>query len=452
MTVLLADDDGNITTALRLLLNAEGLDSLSANEPAQVINLVNSHSFDLALVDLNYGEDTTSGREGMDLITAIRNIDSELPIIVMTGWGTVDIAVEAMRRGAMDFVEKPWNDNNRLIHLIKTQIKLAASRKKAINLTAENKLLKQAAGENKEIVCDSVVMQELLDIVHRVSKSDIPILITGENGTGKGLLASYIHQLSKRSDGPFISINMGGIADSTFESEMFGHVPGAFTDAKKGRVGRVELADGGTLFMDEIANMPLAQQAKILRLLEDHQFERLGSSQARMSSVRIISATNASLDKLVTDHFFREDLLFRLNGITLRCPPLRERLADIEPLANGFLEEALMRYETSVLRFSDDAMCQLKSYPWPGNVRELQFTVERSVLLCRGEIIEPIDFQLSSETPSAPPTQILDMELKQMEDWFVEQILKKCNGNATAAAEALGISRSALYRRIGKSI
>ncbi len=273
MTVLIADDDKNIITALKLLLNSEGLESVACSTPGDAYTQIQNQSFQLALIDLNYREDTTSGKEGLELISSIREVDKELPIIVMTGWGTVNVAVEAMKRGAMDFIEKPWDDNNRLVNAIRTQIMLGEIVKKDVKLSAENKILRQESNNVDKFICESLAMQQLMAIVRQVAGSDIPILITGENGTGKSLLASYIHSQSVTPEGPFISVNMGGISDSTFESEMFGHVPGAYTDAKKGRIGRVEMADKGTLFMGEIANMPLQQQAKILRLLEEHKFE-----------------------------------------------------------------------------------------------------------------------------------------------------------------------------------
>ena len=459
MTVLIADDDKNIITALKLLLDAEGLESVACSTPGDAYTQIQNQSFQLALIDLNYREDTTSGKEGLELISLIREVDQELPIIVMTGWGTVNVAVEAMKRGAMDFIEKPWDDNNRLVNAIRTQIMLGETAKKEIKLSAENKILRQESNNADKFICESPVMQQLMVMARRVAGSDIPILITGENGSGKSLLASYIHSQSATPEGPFISVNMGGISDSTFESEMFGHVPGAYTDAKKGRIGRVELADKGTLFMDEIANMPLQQQAKILRLLEEHKFERLGSSQTQSASVRIISATNANLNQLIADQHFREDLLFRLNGITLELPPLRSRAEDIVPMAKSFLRDALAHYESTVETFSAEVITQLQQYSWPGNVRELQHVVERSVLLCQQSEIMPEDLQLPvnasfSSTPGSVagerPGELLQMTLEDAEAWFIRQVLHEHDGNATNAAKALGISRSALYRRIGK--
>lgn len=454
MTVLIADDDKSIIIALKLLLNNEGLESVACANPAEAIDQIQKRSFQLALIDLNYHQDTTSGKEGLELISAIRQIDANLPIIVMTGWGTVDVAVEAMRRGAMDFVEKPWDNNNRLVTAIRTQIRLGEIARSEVKLRTENKILKKEKDNPSKMICESPSMKALLKMVERIASSDIPILITGENGTGKSLLANYIHMQSSSADGPFVSVNMGGISDSTFESEMFGHVKGAFTDAKNDRVGRVEMADGGTLFMDEIANMPAQQQAKILRLLEEYKYERLGSSQVKSASLRIVSATNADLDRLTAEQGFRKDLLYRLNGVTLELPPLRKRKQDIIPLAEAFLEAALKRYDSPATKLSSQAIEDLSEYSWPGNIRELQHVVERAVLLCHQQEIGSNDLQLpsvNSQVQTEISDEFLSMTLDQAEAWYIQKVLEKNSGNSTKAAKALGISRSALYRRIGKN-
>ncbi len=316
MAVLVVDDDENILHTLTLLLKSEGMECVACHSPQEALAALKKDNCQLALVDLNYVEDTTSGKEGLALITALRKADEELPIVAMMGWGTIGIAVEAMKRGAADFIEKPWDDNTRLLNVIRTQMKLGAAQQRERKLSAENALLREQGGIT--IIHQSPAMTELLSTTRRVATSLMPILITGENGTGKGLLAAYIHRHSSRAQGPFISVNMGAISESTFESEMFGHTKGAFTDAKSERTGRVELADQGTLFMDEIANLPLTQQAKILRLVEERQYEKLGSSQTRRADIRFISATNADLDSMIAERGFRQDLLYRLNGITLK--------------------------------------------------------------------------------------------------------------------------------------
>jgi len=454
LTVLIADDDQNIITALKLLLKNEGLATVSCNTPQDALELIQKQAFQLALIDLNYHEDTTSGKEGLDLISAIRKVDEYLPIIVMTGWGTVSVAVEAMQRGAMDFVEKPWDDNNRLIAAIRTQIRLAEIAKNEIKLQTENKILKSEKNNLGNMVCESPAMKSLLRIVDKVAASDIPILITGENGTGKSLLASYIHEHSQRAAGPFVSVNMGGISEPAFESEMFGHIKGAFTDAKHDRIGRVELADRGTLFMDEIANMPTGQQAKILRVLEEYKYEKLGSSQERSVSVRVISATNADLARLTAEEGFRTDLLYRLNGVTLEIPALRDRVADILPMAEKFLQAAISHYESPAKRFSKQAVEALEHYSWPGNVRELKHVVERAVLLCLQAKISVAELQLPALTVPVDAQlsdEFFSMSLEQAESWFIKQVIENNDGNSTQAAKTLGISRSSLYRRLGKS-
>jgi DNA-binding NtrC family response regulator len=369
----------------------------------------------------------------------------------MTGWGTIGIAVEAMQRGATDFIEKPWNDNTRLLSIIRTQIKLGAAARRATRLGAENALLR-GERDARTIVCESPAMKQVLETARRVAASTIPILITGENGTGKGLLAEYIHRHSPLADGPFIAVNMGAISESTFESEMFGHTKGAFTDAKSERIGRVELADQGTLFLDEIANLPLTQQAKILRLLEERKYEKLGSSHTRRADIRFVSATNADLGRVVAERGFRQDLLYRLNGVTLHIPALRERRADIHPLAERFLEESRRRYRTPARGFSAAALAAMEKYSWPGNIRELQHVVERSVLLAQQEEILESDLQLTARaaSPASVPDELAGMTLEQAEAWLVQQALERHCGNASDAARALGISRSALYRRLGK--
>lgn len=460
MSVLIVDDDENILTALQLLLKNEGMGCVACCSPQEALLAARRDAYQLALVDLNYIRDTTSGKEGLTLISALRELDEDLPIVAMTGWGTIGIAVEAMQRGAADFVEKPWDDNNRVLSIIRTQIKLRAAQRRERTLSAENALLRKQS-QGTELICQSPAMAQVLSLAKRVAASPIPILITGENGTGKGVLAKYIHDHSPYARGPFISVNMGAIADTTFESEMYGHTKGAFTDARAERIGRVELAEHGTLFMDEIANMPLSQQAKILRLLEERSFEKLGSSYSRQADVRFVAATNADLDRLIAERGFRQDLLYRLTGVTLRIPALRERRADILPLAENFLRKARHHYDSPARGFSPAARHALESYSWLGNVRELQHVVERSVLLAQQESIQTEDLQLStvalSTAPAAdaaaangPAGDLADMTLEQAEVWLIHQALNSHQGNANGAARALGISRSALYRRLGK--
>ncbi|KAG9609017.1 hypothetical protein KCV01_g4083, partial [Aureobasidium melanogenum] len=437
MTILIVDDDVNIVRALRLLLTSEGFASHGCGSPEEAVDAVRRQSFDVALIDLNYRDDTTSGREGLTLIGELHAIAPTLPVIAMTGWSTVGIAVEAMREGAVDFVEKPW-DNARLLSVIRTQMKLGASDRRARRLEAENAALREGRDQGR-MVWRSEAMGRLLEMARRVAHSDIPVLITGENGTGKSLLAGFIHENSARAEGPIVSVNMGAISETTFESEMFGHTKGAFTDARSDRTGRIELAEGGTLFLDEIANLPLTQQAKILRLLEERAYEKLGSSYARQANVRFISATNADLDALIAERSFRQDLLYRLNGVTLRMPALRERREDILLLAGNFLEKARTRHASTARRFSAGAESALLEYDWPGNIREMQHVVERSVLLAQGEAIGEGELQLNGMRSRPMQDELEGLSLEQVEDWFIRRTLAQYEGNANLAAKALGI-------------
>jgi DNA-binding NtrC family response regulator len=450
MPILIVDDDESIRTALQMLLTSEGMTSLACGSPQEAIAAVRSRPFRLALVDLNYVRDTTSGKEGLALIAKIREVAEDLPVIALTGWGTVALAVEAMQLGAADFIEKPW-DNNRLLTTIRTHLKLGAVQGRERRLRAENALLRQDASSGR-MLYRSEEMRQLLVMAERVAQSEIPVLITGENGTGKSLLANHIHRHSARASGPFIAVNMGSISESTFESEMFGHTKGAYTDAKNERVGRVELAEQGTLFLDEIANLPLTQQAKILRLLEERCYERLGSSYTRQADVRFVSATNADLHALIEQRSFRQDLLYRLNGVTLRMPALRERPDDIMLLAEDFLQRASRRFESAAAGFSPSARTALQRHSWPGNIRELQHVVERAVLLAQHELVTERDLQLQ-ERPAAQGDEekaIDGLTLEDAEVWLIQRALARHDGNPVAAARALGISRSALYRRLGK--
>ncbi len=435
--VLIADDQREVREALRLLLKSEGYATETAASPAEALAAVTSRELDAVLMDLNYTRDTTSGREGLDLLSRLRAFDDKLPVIVMTAWASVGLAVEVMRHGARDFVEKPW-DNNRLLTILRTQIELGRALRHGERLEAENQLLR--ADGQPVLIAQAPEMRPVLDLVERVGPSEANVLITGENGTGKGVVA--------RARTPLVTVNTGGLSESVFESELFGHVRGAFTDAKSDRVGRFELADGGTIFLDEIANISLSQQAKLLRVLETGEFERLGSSRTRKADVRILSATNADLREEVAAGRFRQDLLFRLNTVEIRLPPLRDRRADILPLAEHFLEQHAHRYRKRVRGFEPAATEALLSHPWPGNVRELDHAVERGVLMAAaGERIRLQDLGLQPAQPAG--SAIEDLPLEEVERVLIQKALARY-GNVSHAAQALGLSRSALYRRLEK--
>jgi len=443
--ILIADDQADVREALRLLIKGEGYQCHPVHSPAAVLAAVSEGEFDLALIDLNYARDTTSGNEGLDLLTRVQSLEATLPVVVMTAWGTVELAVEAMRRGARDFVQKPW-ENERLLAIIRNQVELSQALRKGERLEAENRLLREEHGFS--LVAESPAMRPVLELIERVGPSDANVLITGENGTGKGVIARAVHAASARAAQPLVVVNMGGFAEGVFESELFGHVKGAFTDAKADRQGRFELARGGTLFLDEIANVPLNQQTKLLRVLETGEFERVGSSKSRRADVRFISATNADVRAEVTAGRFRQDLLFRLNTVEIHLPPLRERREDIPALAAHFLRNRTRKNRKSIEGFAPAALELLRNHFWPGNVRELEHVVERAMLMARGNVVQPDDLGLRSSGDSAPRME--EMSLEEVEAYLIKRTLARCEGNAQRAADALGLSRSAFYRRLEK--
>ena len=444
--ILIADDQPDVLEALRLLLKGEGYVTESAKSPAAVIKAVESRDYALVVMDLNYARDTTSGQEGLELLQKLQALDLSLPVVVMTAWATVDIAVEAMRRGARDFITKPW-DNPRLLSIVKNQIELGSAVRAYRRLQQENELLRGSGKSGPALIAQSVAMRPVLEMIARVGPSDANVLITGENGTGKGLVAQALHAVSLRAGKAFISVNMGGLPEGVFESELFGHVRGAFTDAKADRAGRFELADGGTLFLDEIGNIPLSQQAKMLRTIETGEFERVGSSRTYRANVRLISATNADVHAEVAAGRFRQDLLFRLNTIQLHLPPLRERREDIDLLAQHFLKQHVNRYRKGITGFDESASLALRDYAWPGNVRELDHAVERGVLMAPGKVIRAADLGLNA-SQSTP--RLDEMSIEEVEAFLIKKTLARCDGNARKAAEELGLSRSAFYRRLEK--
>ncbi|HEV7509273.1 MAG TPA: sigma-54 dependent transcriptional regulator [Thermoanaerobaculia bacterium] len=444
--VLIADDLLEVREALRLLLKGEGFDTVTAASPAEVLQTVTSRELEAVLMDLNYTRDTTSGREGIELLARLRAVDDTLPVVVMTAWANVGLAVEAMRHGARDFVEKPW-DNARLVSILRTQTDLRRALRRGQRLEAENELLRGPA--DPTLIAESAEMLPVMELIARVGPSEANVLVTGENGTGKGVVARALHAVSERRDIPMVTVNTGGLSEAVFESELFGHVRGAFTDAKTDRVGRFELADGGTLFLDEIANISLAQQAKLLRVLETGEFERLGSSKTRTANVRVFSATNADLREEVAAGRFRQDLLFRLNTVEIRLPSLRERQADILQLAKHFLGQHAQRYRKTFRGFEEGARAALLAHPWPGNVRELDHAVERGVLMGRSDWVRVQDLGLESISPTAAPPRLEDLTLEDVEKVLIQKALARY-GNISQAAQALGLSRSALYRRLEK--
>ena len=443
--LLVADDQRDVIEALRLLLKPEGYELGAVSSPAGVLEALQKQEFDAALIDLNYARDTTSGQEGLDLLSRIQAMDSTFPVIVMTAWGNVELAVEAMRRGARDFIQKPW-ENARLLSVLRTQVELGRALRMGQRLEAENRLLR--AEGRPTFIAESEAMKPILQLITRVAPSDANVLITGEHGSGKEVVARTLHALSHRAHRHFVAVNTGGLPEGVFESELFGHVKGAFTDARSDRVGRFELADGGTIFLDEIANVPPSQQAKLLRVLESGEMEPVGSSKTRRVNARVVSATNADLNQEVAGGRFRQDLLFRLNTVEIHLPPLRERRQDVSVLAMHFLQRYAERYSKPLSGFDAAALRAMLEYSWPGNVRELDHAVERAVLLAEAVQVRVSDLGLRTGREGGQKME--DMSLEEVESLLVRKALARYGGNISQAAEALGLSRSALYRRLQK--
>ncbi len=443
--ILIADDREDILKALRALLKSRGNVAELAHTPREALRKLKERRFDLAIIDLNYTREITSGREGLDLLERMRQIEPTMPVVVMTAWASVDLAMEAIRRGANDFVEKPW-DNQRLISIVQTQLALGQALASERRLKAQNRLLREA--EAPVMIARSAVMQPVMEIIDRIGPSDANVLITGEHGVGKGVAARLLHSRSHRAEHPLVTVNIGALSDALFESELFGHVKGAFTDARQSREGRFQLADGGSLFLDEIGNLSLPLQAKMLRVLETGEYEAVGSSRTERADARVISATNADLKAMAVRGEFRQDLLFRLNAIEIRLPPLRDRIEDIQPLAEHFLVRHADRYARAGLVFSGDALAAMRAHRWPGNVRELDHAVQRGVLMARGETIGTEDLGLAPDAGSEIRAD--DMTLDEVERIMIRRALACTGGNVKEAASRLGLSRGAFYRRLEK--
>jgi len=439
--ILVVDDSPEIRLSAVFILEDQGFDVLEAENHYYAQAVLSENRVDLILLDMNFSLDTTSGEEGLRFLTWLNKSNFIIPVIAMTGWSTVDLAVNAMRLGACDFIEKPWN-NQRLIQIIRQQLKMAG-------LQVQNQKLKQQLESlaEQDFTWRSAVMENLLAQIDSVAATDASILLTGDNGTGKSHLAQRIHQQSDRDGDAFISVNMGAISESLFESEMFGHKKGAFTDAKENRIGRFELAKHGTLFLDEIANIPPSQQAKLLRVLESGEYEVLGSSQTQHANSRVISATNGDIAQLIADGVFREDLYFRLNTIELRVPSLKERFQDITPLAKHFIALHGKKYKREELSLTPGAIQALEAYHWPGNVREMSHLMERAVLLAQSCSLGQEDLHLSNlkQNNSLPM-----MTLDQAEQILIEQALELSHNNVAKAGILLGLTKSTMYRRIDK--
>lgn len=441
--VLIADDQPDILDALKLLLSTEGFELATAASPAEIVGALERADFDVALIDLNYTRDTTSGQEGFELLERIKTLDPTLPVLVMTGWSSVAGAVEAMRRGARDYIEKPWDDD-KLVAAVRTQLDLRRALRRSRRLQEENVRLQRR--DLPTFIAESAAMKAVRETVERVAPSDASVLITGEHGTGKEVVASLLHRLSTRASRPLVTMNAGGLSEGVAESELFGHVKGAFTDARTDRIGCFELADEGTLFLDEIANMPAKLQPKLLRVLQTGEVQKVGSSRVIFVNVRVLSATNADLAAEIGAGRFREDLLYRLNTVVVHLAPLRDRSEDILPLAEHYLARYVERYRRPIEGFDRSARQALLAHHWPGNVRELAHAIERAVLMATAPSISAANLGLQGA--AVPATSAEEMTLEQAEKIFIQKVLARHGGDVRKAALQLGVSRSALYRRL----
>jgi DNA-binding NtrC family response regulator len=452
-TILVVDDDDDVLTAARLLLRRRFAEVVTCRRPERIPDLLERHRFDAVMLDMNFGPGESSGEQGLAWLERILEIDPEVIVVMITAHGSVDTAVEAMKRGALDFVTKPWH-NEKLVATISTAVKLRRSRAEAESLRTANRALREASARTREIITASPLMDEVFSVVERAAPTDANVLILGENGTGKELIARRLHALSARAEQVFLAVDMGSVSESLFESELFGHRKGAFTGATDDRPGRFQAADGGTLFLDEIGNLPPHLQAKLLSALEQRQVTPVGADQPHGFDVRVIAATNAPIEHLRDPDLFRPDLLFRLNTVEITVPPLRERRDDILPIAEHYAAVFSRKYDKPARSFSSAAMKALLDYDWPGNVRALRHAVERAVILSGGDVLEPPDLQLdypggtpASEPPAAIPT-ILNLD--EMEKATIAKALRKHGFNISRAAAELGLTRASLYRRMGK--
>jgi DNA-binding NtrC family response regulator len=448
--ILLADDQRDVLEALRILLKSEGYQTEGVTSLSGIFHALEKKEYSLLVMDLNYTRDTTSGQEGLAAIVKIQEIDPTLPIVVMTAWATIELAVEAMKRGARDFVTKPW-DNQRLLTIVRTQIELAAALRRERKLEAENELLR---GTMPDLIAQSPAMRPVVEMISRVAPSDANVLITGENGTGKTLIAHAIHALSPRATRTMITVNMGGLSETLFESELFGHVKGAFTGAVVHKRGLLEVADGGSVFLDEIGNIDLTIQAKLLRVIQEREFKAVGDTRTRSTNIRLIAATNKDLREMVGRGAFRDDLFYRVNIFPIRVPPLRERQPDIPALAFHFLAECSAETGRKVTQISDGAMAMLVNHDWPGNVRELENTIHRAVILASGNVIRKAHLAELSEGAAAGPVPRTGEELKErkrearahsvegLEKAFLLEALKRNGWNVTRSAEETGMLRA----------
>ena len=448
--ILAIDDNEDILFALKLLLKPHVEEIDTFNSPDNLLDQLRKKDYDLILLDMNFTKDAISGQEGFDWMGKILSIDSSAIIVFITAYGDAEKAVKAIKAGATDFVLKPWQ-NEKLLATVSSAIKLSQSKKENKELKIKHQEISAVMNRSfQEFIGESEEMKEVFATISKVAQTDANILILGENGTGKELVANAIHKSSFRKDEIFINVDLGSISETLFESELFGHEKGAFTDAIKERAGRFEIARGGSLFLDEIGNLSMPLQTKILTAIERREITRVGSSKPVSVDVRLICATNNNIHQMVSENTFRQDLLYRINTVEIQLPPLRERITDIPLLAKHFLTVYSKKYRKNIQKISPEAMKCLKSYSWPGNVRELQHSLERAVILTESNILQREDFMLSAKQGGDNQTDFSTLNLETIEKQVIEKALKTHSGNVTQASSELGLTRNALYRRMEK--
>ena len=448
--VLAIDDNEDILFALKLLLKNHVEKVVTEITPEKIPQLMKEDDFDVVLLDMNFTKDAISGQEGFDWLQKIIEIDPDAVVVFITAYGDAEKAVKAIKAGATDFILKPWQ-NEKLLATVSSAIKLRQSKREAGDLKERQKEINEIQDQPfHEFIGESPEMKEVFKTIQKVAKTDANVLILGENGTGKELVARALHRNSVRKDEIFISVDLGAIHENLFESELFGHVKGAFTDAKKDKAGRFELANGGTLFLDEIGNLTLPLQAKLLTAIERREVTRVGSNHTKNIDVRLICATNNDIHKMVANEDFRQDLLYRVNTVEIHLPPLRERTGDIPLLSEHFLKQYSKKYKKNIKKISSEAVDKLHQHSWPGNVRELQHAIERAVIMCDSDVLEADDFILSSQGRHKEELELETYDLDTIEKNVIQKVLKQNQGNITKAASQLGLTRTSLYRRMEK--
>ncbi len=448
--ILMIDDDEDVLIAAKLLLKKHAHQVIIEKNPKKIPFLLNNDTYDVILLDMNFSKDITSGKEGYYWLSQILEKDPNAVVILITAFGDVEMAVKALKEGATDFVLKPWQ-NEKLLATISTAIKLKKSYLEVDQLKKAKKLLEEDINQPyKDIIGKSESMQHVYNLIDKVAKTDANILILGENGTGKELVARAIHQRSLRKDKVFVSVDMGAITETLFESELFGHTKGAFTDAREDRVGRFEIANGGTLFLDEIGNLGLPLQSKLLASLQNRQVTRIGSNKPIQVDIRLICATNMPVHDMVAENTFRQDLLYRINTVEITIPPLRERVKDIPLLAEHFVQMYAGKYRKSISKIDKSAIEILQHYNWPGNIRELQHAIERAIIMCENELLTMNDFFFLTLKTTHEDTLPLNFNLEEIEKNVIQKAINKHSGNISKAAKELGLTRASLYRRLEK--